>query len=37
MLSASSTSQFMWFVRSHSTLRTPSGRLDGCTIVEVYE
>src|SRR6476661_9878629 len=37
MCSVSSTSQLPWLFLSHSTDRTPSGRLDGCNIVAVYE
>jgi hypothetical protein len=37
MRSISSTSQLPWWFRSHSTLRTPSGRLEGCDIVAAYE
>jgi hypothetical protein len=37
MRSASSTSQLAWLFLSHSTLRTPSGRLEGFSIVVVYE
>jgi len=37
MCSTLSTSQLPWLFLSHSTYRTPSGRLDGCNIVAVYE